>query len=158
MVVAEIVMKREITPMLSSEGLGLMVWSPLAGGLLSGKFAGNKSAEAGSRRTAFDFPPVNRPRADACIEAMAPIAKAHGVSVARIAIAWLLHQSSVTSVIIGAKRPDQLADNIAATEVRLSAQDLKQLDEVSALPSEYPGWMFTRQGELRRKQLAESAR
>jgi aryl-alcohol dehydrogenase-like predicted oxidoreductase len=144
--------------MLRSEALSLMVWSPLAGGLLSGKFAGNKPAEAGSRRAGFDFPPVDRTRADACIEAMTPIAKAHGVSVARIAIAWLLHQSSVTSVIVGAKRAEQLADNIAATEVKLSAQDLKQLDEVSALPSEYPGWMFVRQGEVRRKQLAGSAR
>jgi aryl-alcohol dehydrogenase-like predicted oxidoreductase len=151
-------LEREITPMLRSEGLGLMVWSPLAGGLLSGKYAGNKQAEAGSRRQAFDFPPVDRARADKCIEAMTPIAQTHGVSVARIAIAWLLHQSSVTSVIIGAKRPDQLADNIAATEVKLSAQDLKQLDEVSALSGEYPGWMFVRQGEVRRKQLADSAR
>jgi len=149
-------LEREIAPMLLSEGVGLLVWSPLAGGLLSGKYRRDNKGETGSRRATFDFPPVDGSRADACIDTMEPIAKAHGVSVARIALAWLLHQSFVTSVIIGAKRPDQLSDNIAATQVRLSADDLRKLDEVSALPSEYPGWMFTRQGEYRRKQLSES--
>ena len=145
--------EREIVPMLRSEGVGLMVWSPLAGGLLSGKFGRDRTGEEGSRRTSFDFPPVDRDRADSCIDVMRPIAEAHGVSVAQIALAWLLHQPHVTSVIIGAKRPEQLADNIASTEVELSAHELKQLDEVSALPAEYPGWMFERQGEYRRKQI-----
>ena len=152
-------LERELVPMLASEGLSLMVWSPLAGGLLSGKYAGNgAAAEAGSRRANFDFPPVDRSRADACIAAMQPIAAAHRVSVAQIAIAWLLHQPAVTSVIVGAKRPDQLADNIAATAVRLSADELAQLGEVSQLPSEYPGWMIERQGETRRRQIQESSR
>ena len=139
--------------MLRSEGVGLMVWSPLAGGLLSGKFGRDRKGDEGSRRTSFDFPPVNRDRADACIDVMRPIAEAHGVSVAQIALAWLLHQPQVTSVIIGAKRAEQLADNIASTGVVLSAEELKQLDQVSALPAEYPGWMFERQGEYRRKQI-----
>ncbi len=151
-------LERELVPMLKSEGVGLMVWSPLAGGLLSGKYARDQPREQGSRRTSFDFPPVNRDRADACIDTMRPIAQAHGVSVAQIALAWLLHQPQVTSVIVGAKRPDQLADNLAATQVVLSADDLQQLDEVSRLPAEYPGWMFERQGEYRRKQLAASSR
>jgi aryl-alcohol dehydrogenase-like predicted oxidoreductase len=155
-------LEREIVPMLRSEGLGLMVWSPLAGGLLSGKYragegAGN-SAEAGSRRQSFDFPPVNRERADVVIDKMRPIAQAKGVSVARVALAWLLHQPQVTSVIIGAKRPDQLADNLAATTVTLTADELKTLGDASALPAEYPGWMFERQGEIRRRQLSESGR
>ena len=154
-------LERELVPMLRSEGLGLMVWSPLAGGLLSGKYqadgaATSGAAEAGSRRQSFDFPPVDRPRADAVIEAMRPIAKAKGVSVAQVALAWLLHQPQVTSVIIGAKRPDQLADNLAATGVALTADDLAALDAVSALPSEYPGWMLARQGEARGRQLAGS--
>ena len=149
-------LEREIVPMLKSEGLGLMVWSPLAGGLLSGKYQGG--AEAGSRRQAFDFPPVDRPRADKVIDAMRPIAEAKKVSVAQVALAWLLHQPQVTSVIVGAKRPDQLADNIASTKVALSADELKTLGEASALPSEYPGWMFERQGEYRRQQLADSGR
>ncbi|MFL6699571.1 MAG: aldo/keto reductase [Vitreoscilla sp.] len=151
-------LEREIVPMLRSEGLGLMVWSPLAGGLLSGKYTAGANAEAGSRRQSFDFPPVNRERADVVIEAMRPIAQAHGVSVARVALAWLLQQPQVTSVIVGAKRPDQLADNIAATELTLGAEELGALDDASALAPEYPGWMFERQGEVRRRQLAESGR
>ncbi len=147
-------LERELVPMLASEGLGLMVWSPLAGGLLSGKYGREQQGEQGSRRATFDFPPVDKNRALDCVDAMRPIAQAHGVSVAQIALAWLLHQPQVTSVIIGAKRPDQLADNIAATRVALSAAELEQLDAVSRLPAEYPGWMFVRQGEYRRKQLA----
>jgi aryl-alcohol dehydrogenase-like predicted oxidoreductase len=152
-------LEREIVPMLASEGLGLMVWSPLAGGLLSGKYQGGSAqAEAGSRRQSFDFPPVDRARADVVVDAMRPIASAHDVSVARIALAWLLHQPQVTSVIVGAKRPDQLADNIGATQVQLTADELARLGDVSALPSEYPGWMFVRQGEYRRGQLAAASR
>ena len=89
---------------------------------------------------------------------MREIAEPHGVSVAQVALAWLLHQPQVTSVIIGAKRPEQLADNIGATQVALSADELAALDEVSRLPAEYPGWMFARQGEYRRKQLLEARR
>ena len=151
-------LERELIPMLRSEGLALMVWSPLAGGLLSGKYGRDLQAEAGSRRNSFDFPPVDKPRAYDCIDAMRPIAQAHGVSVAQVALAWLLHQPQVTSVIIGVKRADQLADNLVATGVRLSDSDLQTLDTVSRLPSEYPGWMFERQGEVRRKQLADSKR
>jgi aryl-alcohol dehydrogenase-like predicted oxidoreductase len=147
-------LEREIVPMLRSEGLGLMVWSPLAGGLLSGKYGREQQGEAGSRRTAFDFPPVDKDRAWDVVDAMRPIAQARGVSVAQVALAWLLHQPAVTSVIVGAKKPEQLADNIAATNVKLTADELNRLDEVSRLPAEYPGWMLERQGESRRKQAA----
>ena len=149
-------LERELIPMLESEGVGLMVWSPLAGGLLSGKYGREQQAEAGSRRVEFDFPPVDKDRAWNCIDAMRPIAQAHGVSVAQVALAWLLHQPRVTSVIVGARRPEQLADNIAATQVTLSATELAQLDGVSRLPAEYPGWMLERQGDYRRKQMVES--
>jgi aryl-alcohol dehydrogenase-like predicted oxidoreductase len=149
-------LERELVPMLQSEGVGLMVWSPLAGGLLSGKYGRDGEAEAGSRRVAFDFPPVNRERAYDSIDALRLIADARGVSVAQVALAWLLHQQVVTSVIIGAKRVDQLEDNLAATDIRLTQDELAALDKVSALPPEYPGWMHVRQGEFRRKQLAES--
>ena len=149
-------LEREIVPLLQSENLGLMVWSPLAGGLLSGKYGRDKQAEAGSRRTTFDFPPVDVERAYDCIEVMQRIAGAKGVSVAQIALAWLLHQRAVTSVIVGAKRIDQLDDNIAAAEVGLSDEELAELHDVSALPPEYPGWMFERQGEYRRQQIAQS--
>jgi aryl-alcohol dehydrogenase-like predicted oxidoreductase len=149
-------LEREIVPMLASEGLGLMVWSPLAGGLLSGKFGRDQPVQPGNRRTNFDFPPVDRDRAYDCIDAMKPIASSKGISVARIALAWLLHQPQVTSVIVGAKRAEQLADNLAATQVDLRADELQSIDAVSRLPAEYPGWMFERQGEARRKQLSEA--
>ena len=151
-------LEREIVPMLRSEDVGLMVWSPLAGGLLSGKYGHDRQGEQGSRRQSFDFPPVNKDRGFACVDAMRPMAEGRGVSVAQIALAWLLHQRVVTSVIVGAKRVDQLEDNIAATAVELTADELAALDAVSTLPPEYPGWMFARQGEYRAKLLDQPAR
>ena len=148
-------LERELIPLLKSEDVGLMVSSPLAGGLLSGKYGREHQAEEGSRRTTFDFPPVNKDRAYDCIDAIRPIAQAHGVPVAQVALAWLLHQPQVTSVIVGVKQPQQLADNLAATQVTLIGSELAALDEVSRLPIEYPGWMFERQGEYRRRQLLE---
>ncbi|WP_233238348.1 aldo/keto reductase [Bordetella sp. LUAb4] len=146
-------LERELVPMLKSEGVGLMVWSPLAGGLLSGKYGRDTQAESGSRRVSFDFPPVNRDRAYDCVDAMRAIAQTRDVSVAQVALAWLLHQPVVTSVIIGAKRLEQLHDNVGATQLRLNDEELAMLDRVSALPAEYPGWMLERQGGARLQQL-----
>ncbi|HEU4728463.1 MAG TPA: aldo/keto reductase [Kofleriaceae bacterium] len=137
-------LEREIVPLLRDQRLGLLVWSPLAGGLLSGKFGRTAKDEAG-RRAKFDFPPVDKERAWRVIDVIRPIAAAHEVSVATIALAWLLHQDVVTSVIIGAKRKDQLLDNLRSPDVKLTADELRALDEVSALPAEYPGWMVARQ-------------
>ncbi|USI71834.1 aldo/keto reductase [Sphingomonas morindae] len=148
-------LEREIAPMLASETLGLMVWSPLAGGFLSGKYDRDTDAREG-RRAAFDFPPVNKARGFDIIDAMRPIAAAHDVSVAQVALAWLLHQPPVTSVIIGAKREAQLIDNTAAADLRLDAEELATLDRVSALAPEYPGWMLERQGDYRRQQLEQA--
>lgn len=134
-------LEREIVPLIKHERLGLLVWSPLAGGLLSGKFGRDKQPEEGSRRTTFDFPPVAMDRAYRVIDAMEAIAADKGVSVAQIALAWLLHQSHVTSVIVGAKRIPQLDDNVGATEVQLSANEVARLNEVSELTKEYPAWM-----------------
>lgn len=150
-------LEREIVPMLQSEKVGLMVWSPLAGGLLSGKYGRDIKAEEGSRRTSFDFPPVNLERAYDCIDAMRTIAKARNVSVAQVALAWLLHQPVVTSVIIGAKRVAQLDDNLAAISLLLTEEELASLDAASALPAEYPGWMLERQGAYRRQQIRDAA-
>lgn len=146
-------LEREIAGLLEEERVGLMVWSPLAGGLLSGKYARDGSGPEGARRVDFDFPPVNRDRAYDCVDAMRPMAEARGISVARIALAWLLHRPCVMSVIIGARNVEQLQDNLAATEVTLSEEELKTLDEVSALPREYPGWMLERQGAARKEYL-----
>lgn len=142
-------LERELVPMIMEEKLGLMVWSPLAGGLLSGKFGPGSTAPNDARRSTFDFPPVNLDRAWPCVAAMREIGDAKGVSVARIALAWLLGKPHVMSVIIGAKTLAQLKDNLAATEVTLTSQDMARLDEVSQLPDEYPGWMFARQGASR---------
>jgi aryl-alcohol dehydrogenase-like predicted oxidoreductase len=143
-------LEREVVPLAQSEGLAILPWSPLAGGLLSGKYKRDQAGPNDSRRTTFDFPPVNKDRAYDCVEAMEAIASAHSVSVAQIALAWLLHRPWVTSVIIGAKTNDQLHDNLAATAVNLSSDDLAKLDSVSALPAEYPGWMLETQGADRR--------
>jgi aryl-alcohol dehydrogenase-like predicted oxidoreductase len=140
-------LERELAPMLLSEGLGLMVWSPLAGGLLSGKYdLSGESAKGEGRRAGFNFPPVDLARAAPLVDAMRAMGEARGVSAARIALAWLLYQPVVSTVIVGAKRADQLADNIAACDVELTADELAQLDRLSALPREYPGWMFEVQG------------
>jgi aryl-alcohol dehydrogenase-like predicted oxidoreductase len=141
-------LERELVPLMNEEKLGLMVWSPLAGGLLSGKY-GRGASPADGRRVNFDFPPVDRERAFACIDVMRAIGEAHGVSVARVALAWLLHKPHVMSVIIGAKTTEQLDDNLAATDLQLTDEELAQLDRVSALPPEYPGWMVERQARNR---------
>lgn len=144
-------LERDIVPLLEAEKTGLLVWSPLAGGLLSGKFSRENQKPEGTRRSAFDFPVVDKERTWKILDAMAPIAKAHDCSPARISLAWLLTKPFVTSVIIGAKRPDQLNDNLAAVDLHLSADEIKKLDEVSELPPEYPGWMLPFQGANRLK-------
>jgi aryl-alcohol dehydrogenase-like predicted oxidoreductase len=143
-------LEREIVPLLQDQKLGLMVWSPLAGGLLSGKYkAADDKGPAGARRTTFDFPPVDRQRAFHCVDTMRPIAERHQVSVAQIALAWILSKPFVSTVIIGAKSMEQLRDNIASTRVRLTDDEIKSLDEASQLAPEYPGWMLGFQGQYR---------
>jgi aryl-alcohol dehydrogenase-like predicted oxidoreductase len=142
-------LEREILPLVEDQGLGVMVWSPLAGGFLSGKFARDKRGDNDSRRTVFDFPPVEKERAFDVIDVMATVAKAHDASVARVALAWLLQRKGVMSVIIGAKTLQQLDDNIAAASLNLASEEIAKLDAVSALKPEYPGWMLARQAEGR---------
>jgi aryl-alcohol dehydrogenase-like predicted oxidoreductase len=149
-------LERELVPFLRSEGLALMVWSPLAGGLLTGKYQRGQAAEGGSRRNEFDFPPVDRERVFRCVDVMREMAQQREASVAQIAVAWLLHQPVVTSVIIGAKRIEQLDDNIGATRIRLTAEELERLAAVAPPPAEYPGWMLDRMGAFRRDQLRDS--
>ena len=133
--------EHEIAPLAQEEGLGILPWSPLAGGLLSGKFKEGEPGPTGARRSGFDFPIVDKARAFACVEAMRPMAEARGVSIAQIALAYLLHKPFVTSVIIGARTQEQLVDNLAATAVQLSEAEMQILNDVSALPPAYPGWM-----------------
>jgi len=137
-------LEREIVPLLQEEKMGLMVWSPLAGGLLSGKFRKDIKGPEDARRTKFNFPPVNMQRLYPILDVMDEIAKSRNVSIARIALAWLLSKEFVTTIIIGAKNLEQLNDNIESTSVTLNSEELKKLDEISKLPEEYPGWMVER--------------
>jgi len=138
-------LERELVPLALSEGLAIMPWSPLAGGFLSGKFTRNNEVAGDSRRDTFDFPPVNKEKAYDIIDVLLQIGAAHNVSAAQVALAYILQKPAVTSIIIGAKKQDQLVDNIAATKLELSPDEIKQLDAISALAPEYPGWMLERQ-------------
>jgi aryl-alcohol dehydrogenase-like predicted oxidoreductase len=135
-------LEREIVPLLLDQKVGLLVWSPLAGGFLSGKFRRDSKPSEGTRRTSFDFPPVDKERGYNIVDVLDPMAKAKGASIAQLALAWLLHQPVVTSVIVGANKMEQLEDNLKSVDVAFTADELKKLDEVSKLPMEYPGWML----------------
>jgi aryl-alcohol dehydrogenase-like predicted oxidoreductase len=142
-------LEREIVPLLQDQRRGLLVWSPLAGGLLSGKYSRENQKPEDSRRSAFDFPLVDKERTWRILDVLRPIAQAHETSVAAVALAWILAKPFVTSVIIGAKRVDQLRQNLSAVEIQLTADEIGRLDEVSALPPEYPGWMIPFQNSNR---------
>ncbi len=135
-------LEREIVPMALDQNLAIMPWSPLAGGFLSGKFTREKAGSEDDRRASFDFPPINKDKAYDIVDVMADVAKNHEASVARIALAWLLHKPGVASVIIGAKKPHQLEDNLKAVDVALTEEEMTRLDEVSALAPEYPSWFL----------------
>ena len=141
--------EREIVPMAISENLGIMPWSPLAGGFLSGKFTRAGLKAGNSRRDEFDFPPVNKEKAYDIIEVMQEIASAHNTSVATVALAWMLRKKGVTSIIIGAKKEKQLHENIASASLILTADEMSRLDAISELSKEYPGWMIERQADGR---------
>jgi len=145
--------EREIVPLANDQKLAIMPWSPLAGGFLSGKYSRENEKPDGARRATLDFPPVERERLWRVLDVMRPIAADHLVSVAQVALAWLLAQPHVTSVIIGAKNQEQLLDNIAATELTLSPEQLNAISDVSVLPVEYPQWMLARQSADRLGQL-----
>jgi aryl-alcohol dehydrogenase-like predicted oxidoreductase len=142
-------LEREIVPLLQDQRTGLLVWSPLAGGLLSGKYSRENQKPENSRRSAFDFPLVDKERTWQILDVLRPIAQSRAVGVATVALAWILSKSFVTSVIIGARRVDQLRENLAASDLQLTGDEIGKLDEVSALPPEYPGWMLPFQNSNR---------
>jgi aryl-alcohol dehydrogenase-like predicted oxidoreductase len=119
----------EVLPAASDLNMGVMVWSPLAGGFLTGKYTGNNTREG--RRTHFSFPPIVKEKGDKIVEVLNDIAAAHKATPAQIALSWLLHQKGVTSIIIGVRRPEQFDDNLKAIEIKLSDEELSQLDAVS---------------------------
>jgi len=141
--------EREIVPMAKSENIGIMPWSPLAGGFLSGKFTRHNEVAGDSRRDAFDFPPINKAKAYDLIDLMGEIGKKHKVTVANVALNWVIRQPGMTSTIIGAKNLLQLNDNISAVELQMTPEEIQQLNDASALATEYPGWMVARQAQGR---------
>lgn len=147
-------LEREIVPVVESEGLGLLVYSPLAGGYLSGKY---RNGRGEGRRNSIEFPPVDQVKGEPVLAAIEGIALARGVSMVAVSLAWLLHQKAVTSVILGVKRIEQLEDNLTATQVSLSNDDLQTLNLASALSPEYPGWIFAT-SELGHSTLLASGR
>jgi len=148
-------LEREIIPLVKDQNLGLLIWSPLAGGFLSGKFTRAEAGDEDSRRAKIDVPPVNKEKAYQIIDVMQEVAKTHAVSVAQIASAWLLHQEAVTSIIIGVKRLDQLNDNLNSVNIKLSDEELKKLNEISQLSPEYPGWIVIMQSDRRPSEVSE---
>ena len=149
-------LERELVPMLASENVGLLVWSPLAGGLLGGKYGRDKSGAEGSRRNALPFPPVDLERAYNVLDVLTPMAERKHATVAQLAVAWLLHQPCVTSVILGTRRIEQLNENLSAVDVIFTAEEMQSLDQASQLPAEYPGWMLAMWSQARAKQLQDS--
>lgn len=141
-------LERELVPMLTDQKMGLMVWSPLAGGFLSGKYSRNAESEPG-RRTNFDFPPINKEKAYDIIDVIRVIADAKKATIAQVALAWLLHQPIVTSVIVGANKPEQLSDNLNSIQVQFTPDELSMLNDISKLAPEYPAWMIERQSKDR---------
>ena len=132
-------LEREIIPASLDLGLGILVWSPLAGGFLTGKYVRNEKTEG--RLNNFVFPPVDTERGYNVIDVLKTIAETHNASVAQIALAWLLHKPGVTSVIIGARKEEQLIDNLKSADIKLTDEEMKSLDKVSALTPEYPRFL-----------------
>jgi aryl-alcohol dehydrogenase-like predicted oxidoreductase len=140
-------LERELVPMLQSEGVGLMVWSPLAGGFLSGKYTPENLSDPDTRYGGFDILPFDKARGFELVERMRAIAAGHGASVAQVAIAWLLARNAVTSVIVGAAKRYQLDDNLAAADLALSPAEIAALEAATALAPVYPNWFMEKLGD-----------
>jgi len=142
-------LEHELLPLCREENIGVLPWSPLSGGFLSGKYTRDNPNPEGARRSNFQFPPIDEARGFDAIEALEEIAKEKNVTVAQVALAWLLAQTGVTSVIIGANKMTQLEDNLMAAELELSADELETLSATTKPPQLYPEWMIERQNEGR---------
>ncbi|MFP3552198.1 aldo/keto reductase [Paraburkholderia sp. SIMBA_049] len=131
--------EHEIMSVAAANKMGLLVWSPLAGGYLSGKYAQN--GEGAGRRTKLDFPPVDTVRAEPILAVLREVAGELAAIPAQVALAWILARAPITSVIVGARTPEQIAANFDAQNLRLTSEQLARLDEVSATPLPFPHWM-----------------
>jgi aryl-alcohol dehydrogenase-like predicted oxidoreductase len=131
----------ELIPLAVDQGLGILVWSPLAGGLLSGKYRRNSQPASGRQLTDWDEPPVyDREGLYDIVEVLISVGERHGVSAAQVALAYTLGRPGVTSLVIGARTTEQLADNLAAADLVLTEAERAELDKVSAPPLLYPYW------------------
>jgi aryl-alcohol dehydrogenase-like predicted oxidoreductase len=137
--------EHEIVPMAKDHNLAIFPWSPLAGGFLSGKYTRDGTKDNNSRRATFDFPPIDKDKAYDLVDIMKTIGEACDATVAQVALAWVRQQPGVTSTLIGARNVEQLQANVYSTTLTLSAADLFKIQEISALPKQYPGWMIENQ-------------
>jgi aryl-alcohol dehydrogenase-like predicted oxidoreductase len=142
-------LEHELLPLCLEENVGVLPWSPLSGGFLSGKYRRDNPTPEGARRTGFQFPPIDEERGFDAVEALERVAKEKNVTVARVALAWLLAQPGITSVIIGANKMTQLEDNLKAAALELSAEEIETLSATTKPPQLYPQWMIERQNEGR---------
>jgi aryl-alcohol dehydrogenase-like predicted oxidoreductase len=145
--------EHEVVPFMCAAGLSLNVWSPLAGGFLSGKYTRETLHQSDNRLSGFDFLPFDKEHGFHVVEKMRDIAQAHQSSIAQIAIAWLFAKPVVGSVIIGASKVSQLEDNLAAVEITLSESELGALDEITAPPTLYPHWFNDSAVDVKHKEL-----
>ncbi|WP_376097786.1 aldo/keto reductase [Roseomonas sp. CCTCC AB2023176] len=145
--------ERDVIPMMARYGLGMTVWSPLASGFLSGKYTRENLTDSDNRLSGFDIMPFDKEAGFAVVERMREIAAGHGASVAQVAIAWLLAKPGVTSVLLGASKPHQLADNLGAAEVRLTAEEVAALDAITTPPEVYPNWFIERLVDARHRDV-----
>jgi aryl-alcohol dehydrogenase-like predicted oxidoreductase len=142
-------LEHELLPLCREESVGVLPWSPLSGGFLSGKYRRDNPNPEGARRTGFQFPPIDEARGFDAVEALERIAKEKGATIAQVALAWLLAQPGVSSIIIGANKMSQLEDNLKAADLELTAAELEVLSATTAPEPQYPQWMIERQNEGR---------
>lgn len=134
-------LEHEVVPFVEDAGIGVLVWSPLAGGFLSGKYTRENPTPEGARLNEFKLPPIDVEQGYNVVDAIKPIAQAHDASSAQVAIAWILTKPFISSVIVGANKIHQLEDNLKVVDLTLSASEIDQLDTLTAPPALYPGWM-----------------
>ncbi|MEA5505791.1 aldo/keto reductase [Halotia wernerae UHCC 0503] len=134
-------LEHEVVPFIEDAGIGVLVWSPLAGGFLSGKYTRETPTPEGARLNEFKLPPIDVEQGYDLVDAIKPVAEAHDASSAQVAIAWILTKPFISSVIVGANKMHQLEDNLKAADLTLSTAEIHQLDTLTAPPSLYPGWM-----------------
>jgi aryl-alcohol dehydrogenase-like predicted oxidoreductase len=142
--------EQEMVPVMKDQDIGCLVWSPLAGGYMAGKYTPGEGVKVEpGRRANFDFPPIDKEKADRIVVTMREIAKKHGVSVACVGLTWVRQKPFITSTIIGATTMEQLNDNLASVDFTLSPEEMARLDELSADKTQYPYWMISRNNATR---------